>query len=155
MFDLIEVKSKSISREIMPNCNVNTSKPLHHIDSQRKRNYNYRVWSKMQQHVDWRNVLQWKFAIQRLQWSYRLKYCVSLADKQIGVSEKKLGDNQGYSVNDNRTSARRTVLRHPYSEWKNRPEWGRMQPRKKSCQGKTTANEDPFGTQRYVTDCEN
>ena len=43
----------------------------------------------------------------------RLKHCVSLSEKLTGVPVKKIGGDQGYSGNDNRSSARRTKSRPP------------------------------------------
>ena len=41
----------------------------------------------------------------------RLKHCVSLAEKLTGVSVKKIGGDQGYSGNDNRTFCKENGIR--------------------------------------------
>lgn len=40
----------------------------------------------------------------------RLKHCVSLSDKLTGVPVKKIGGDQGYSGNDNRTFCKENII---------------------------------------------
>lgn len=46
----------------------------------------------------------------------RLKHCVSLSEKLIGVPVKKMGSDQGYSGNDNRTFCKENGIETFFSQ---------------------------------------
>lgn len=46
----------------------------------------------------------------------RLKHCVSFAEKLTGVSMKKIGGDQGYSGNDNRTFCKENKIETSFTQ---------------------------------------
>jgi hypothetical protein len=64
----------------------------------------------------------------------RLKHCVSLSEKQTGVSVKKIGGDQGYSGNDNRTFCKKNRIETSFAQ-----------------KGRTCKNEVKNATRRELT----
>lgn len=79
----------------------------------------------------------------------RLKHCVSLAEKLIGVAEKKIGGDQGYSGNDNRTFCRDNKIETSFTQ-KGRTGKNEIKnaTKRELARVRATAMEGSFGTQK-------
>ena len=79
----------------------------------------------------------------------RLKHCVSLAEKLIGVAVKKISGDQGYSGNDNRTFCRDNKIETSFTQ-KGRTGKNEIKnaTKRELARVRTTAMEGSFGTQK-------
>ena len=79
----------------------------------------------------------------------RLKHCVSLAEKLIGVAVKKIGGDQGYSGNDNRTFCRDNKIETSFTQ-KGRTGKDEIKnaTKRELARVRATAMEGSFGTQK-------
>lgn len=79
----------------------------------------------------------------------RLKHCVSLAEKLIGVAVKKIGSDQGYSGNDNRTFCRDNKIETSFTQ-KGRTGKNDIKnaTKRELARVRATAMEGSFGTQK-------
>ena len=79
----------------------------------------------------------------------RLKHCVSLAEKLIGVAVKKIGGDQGYSGNDNRTFCRDNKIETSFTQ-KGRTGKNEIKnaTKRELARVRATAMEGSFGTQK-------
>ena len=79
----------------------------------------------------------------------RLKHCVSLAEKLIGVAVKKIGGDQGYSGNDNRTFCQDNKIETSFTQ-KGRTGKNEIKnaTKRELARVRATAMEGSFGTQK-------
>ena len=79
----------------------------------------------------------------------RLKHCVSLSEKLTGVPVKKIGGDQGYSVNDNRTFCKENKIETSFTQ-KGRPDKNEVKnaTKRELARIRATAMEGSFGTQK-------
>ncbi len=79
----------------------------------------------------------------------RLKHCVSLSEKLTGVPVKKIGGDQGYSGNDNRTFCKENKIETSFSQ-KGRTGKNEVKnaAKRELARVRATAMEGSFGTQK-------
>ena len=79
----------------------------------------------------------------------RLKHCVSLAEKLTGVSVKKIGGDQGYSGNDNRTFCKENKIETSFTQ-KGRTGKNEIKnaTKRELARVRATSMEGSFGTQK-------
>lgn len=79
----------------------------------------------------------------------RLKYCVSLSDKLTGVPVKKIGGDQGYSGNDNRTFCKENKIETSFIQ-KGRTGKNKVKnaTKRELTRVRATVMEGSFGTQK-------
>ena len=80
----------------------------------------------------------------------RLKHCVTLAQKLTGETVKKIGGDQGYSGNDNRTFCKKNKIETSFAQ-KGRTCKNEVKnaTRRELARVRATAMEGSFGTQKY------
>ena len=79
----------------------------------------------------------------------RLKHCVSLSEKLTGVQVKKIGSDQGYSGNDNRTFCKENKIETSFTQ-KGRTGKNEVKnaTKRELARVRATAMEGSFGTQK-------
>ena len=79
----------------------------------------------------------------------RLKHCVSLTEKLTGVTVKKIGGDQGYSGNDNRTFCKENKIETSFTQKGRTGKIGMKNATKRElARVRATAMEGSFGTQK-------
>ena len=103
----------------------------------------------MQQYIDDGISFIEKLSFNAFYEGKRLKHCVSLSEKLTGVPVKKIGGDQGYSGNDNRTFCKENRIETSFTQ-KGRTGKNEVKnaTKRELARVRATAMEGSFGTQK-------